>query len=406
MKKSVYLTAEEAAEALHIQKDTLYAYVSRGRLRSVEVPHQKARGYLREDVERLQQRKRLRQHPTEEVQQALHWGMPLVRSHVSHLSEGQLFYRHLPLSAVFEDFNLERLIALLWQIPEVESPLYWQALDQTLSQAQPSLPGGISWFHHAQISLAMGSAQDLSAGKTLQAIDTSACAKLLLRMWGSVHAYVFKTAAPAVKTSLSDLFDSLLPDPLQQDLAVKLIVLAAEHELNLSSFTARCVASGNGNSYQSLIAAFAALGTPRHGGQALRVQHFLRQTQEKSAHQALQEHLQSGAETPLVGHPLYPEGDPRWHHFATYLKTHWSHHPVACHGLELAALGSETWGEWPTLDWVLGMGAELLCPKHLNALDWFAIARTVGWLAHIQEQASQGDMIRPRGHWEPFEKDY
>ncbi len=178
------------------------------------------------------------------------------------------------------------------------------------------------------------------------------------------------------------------------------MILAAEHELDLSSFTARCVASGKGNLYQSLMAAFAALGTPRHGGQVLQVQHLLKHTQGKNAHQALQETLQSGT-SPIPGHPLYPEGDPRWHCFVDYLETHWSHHPGARHGLELAALASESQGEFPTLDWVLAIGAELLCPDHLNALDWFALARTVGWLAHILEQASQAEMIRPRGHQEP-----
>jgi citrate synthase len=423
MKKSVYLSAEEAANTLQIQKDTLYAYVSRGRLRSVEVPNQKARGYLREDIEQLQQRKRLRQHPTQEVQQALHWGMPLVRSNVSHLNEGQLFYRHQSLPTVAQHSTLEQLISLLWQAPEVESALYWQKLDTTLSKSPSKslpqakavtptaqllshLPADISWFHQMQISLSVWTVQDLSASLPSAMISASTCAKLLLRIWGSVHSYVFKSPTPSITHGLQDFFRSFLPDALQQDLAIKLIILAAEHELNLSSFTARCVASGNGNLYQSLMAAFAALGTPRHGGQVLQVQHLLKRTQGKSAHQALQETLQSGAKIPMPGHPLYPEGDPRWHYFVDYLKTYWPHHPAARHGLELAALASESQGEWPTLDWVLGIGAELLCPAHLNALDWFALARTVGWLAHIQEQAHQAEMIRPRGHWEPAEGDY
>ena len=51
--ESIYLTARETAERLGIKRDTLYAYVSRGLLRSVAVPGSRERGYRAEDVERL-----------------------------------------------------------------------------------------------------------------------------------------------------------------------------------------------------------------------------------------------------------------------------------------------------------------------------------------------------------------
>ena len=47
------LTAREAADRLGIKLDTLYAYVSRGRLRSVAVPGTRQRRYRVEDIEAL-----------------------------------------------------------------------------------------------------------------------------------------------------------------------------------------------------------------------------------------------------------------------------------------------------------------------------------------------------------------
>ena len=47
------LTAREAADRLGVKLDTLYAYVSRGRLRSVMVPGTRERRYREEDVEVL-----------------------------------------------------------------------------------------------------------------------------------------------------------------------------------------------------------------------------------------------------------------------------------------------------------------------------------------------------------------
>ena len=47
------LTARQTADRLGIKLDTLYAYVSRGRLRSVMVPGTRERRYRSEDVEAL-----------------------------------------------------------------------------------------------------------------------------------------------------------------------------------------------------------------------------------------------------------------------------------------------------------------------------------------------------------------
>ena len=47
------LTARQTADRLGVKLDTLYAYVSRGRLRSVMVPGTRERRYRSEDVEAL-----------------------------------------------------------------------------------------------------------------------------------------------------------------------------------------------------------------------------------------------------------------------------------------------------------------------------------------------------------------
>ena len=55
------MSADEAAESLGVSKATLYAYVSRGLIRSEEVGMQsRARRYLAEDVNKLKARKEYR----------------------------------------------------------------------------------------------------------------------------------------------------------------------------------------------------------------------------------------------------------------------------------------------------------------------------------------------------------
>ena len=70
-----YLTAKEAAALLSVKEATLYAYVSRGLIRSQAVsdtPRQHL--YLAEDVQQLAERKAQRRDPAKTARDALHWG--------------------------------------------------------------------------------------------------------------------------------------------------------------------------------------------------------------------------------------------------------------------------------------------------------------------------------------------
>ena len=67
----IYLSAAEAAAFLRVTKPTLYAYVSRGLVRSQPGSDSRARTYNRLDLERLRERKRIRNRPQAEVAAAL-----------------------------------------------------------------------------------------------------------------------------------------------------------------------------------------------------------------------------------------------------------------------------------------------------------------------------------------------
>ena len=89
-----YLTADEAADLLGVSKATLYAYVSRGLIRSEESGTQsRARRYLAEDVRKLRERKEYRRNPAQVAQDALHWGTPLLDSALTLITDDGLYYR-------------------------------------------------------------------------------------------------------------------------------------------------------------------------------------------------------------------------------------------------------------------------------------------------------------------------
>src|SRR5215470_10166188 len=99
------LTASEAAAALGIRLPTLYAYVSRGLLRSERDPRQRASRYPAEDVEALAQRAAARRDPPRVARAALDWGMPVLDSRLTLIAGGRVYYRGRPA---------RRVSALLW----------------------------------------------------------------------------------------------------------------------------------------------------------------------------------------------------------------------------------------------------------------------------------------------------
>src|SRR5687767_12630186 len=91
---STYLTASAAAKRLGVTRATLYAYVSRGSIRSRSLAGRRDRQYFAEDVERLLKRASGRRDPTRVASQALGvQGLPVLASGLSLIEAGRLYYR-------------------------------------------------------------------------------------------------------------------------------------------------------------------------------------------------------------------------------------------------------------------------------------------------------------------------
>src|SRR5260370_7626850 len=100
MGKNRYLTAQEAAAELGISLDTLYAYVSRGLIRSEASDGQKrSRWYPLEDVQRLKKHKGEYHHPDKVAAGAMQAGTPIMESAITILTNDRFSYlSHNPLT--------------------------------------------------------------------------------------------------------------------------------------------------------------------------------------------------------------------------------------------------------------------------------------------------------------------
>src|SRR5436305_738514 len=106
--QSTYLSARETAERLGVKRDTLYAYVSGGLLRSVAVPGSRERGYRADEVERLRAGRGLSRATRSEPL------VPVIDSAICLIEDGRLYYRGHDAIRLADSATLEDIAALLW----------------------------------------------------------------------------------------------------------------------------------------------------------------------------------------------------------------------------------------------------------------------------------------------------
>ena len=88
-----YLTASEATELLGVRAQTLYAYVSKGLIRSVKQMGTRQRLYLTSDVWRVQARSLARSGHGAVAGAALQWGEPVVPTAITEITPQGPRYR-------------------------------------------------------------------------------------------------------------------------------------------------------------------------------------------------------------------------------------------------------------------------------------------------------------------------
>jgi citrate synthase len=388
--RAPWVSAADAARLLGVSRSTLYAYVSRRLVRSQpSSPSTRDRMYAREDLERLRRRTEERREPDKAAARALQWGMPILESSITLTDGRRLYYRGLDAAMLARSRSLEDVAALIWT-GTLDRPRT-RSSDRRTSRAPLRLP----FVARAQTMLAAAAARDPLAFDRRPA-NVAATGMSILRLL--VRAAVDN--APHDVDTHTALARAWKAGPRGEDLLRAALVLCADHELNVSSFTARCVASAGSHPYGVVIAGLAALEGPKHGGASLRAESML--DSMRGAHPvrgAIEARLRQGERLDGFGHPLYRDGDPRARLLLDMLNERYARSAECRFVSDVADAVTRTTGEHPNVDFALAAIARVAGLPAGSPLIVFAIGRSVGWIGHAIEQYATDRLIRPRAKY-------
>jgi citrate synthase len=392
-----YLDSPDAARELGVSRATLYAYVSRGLVRSEPRPGGgRERRYRAEDIRALARRREQRGDPAQAASDALHFGAPLLDSGLALIADGRLYYRGHAIEDLVGRRSIEEVAMLLWtgqlEAPFPDAPFEPPPAWDALRRAARRLPA----LEACQIALVAVSARDAGAWDPTPASVMRVGARIL-RVLAAVVA-----DAPVSRRPISEVLRRgwALATPDARALLDALLVAWADHELNVSTFTTRCVASAAATPYAAVVAGLSALRGVRHGGASEQVEALFAEVDEpERARAVLEARLRRGDRLPGFGHPLYPTGDPRARLLGSILRAARPAAPALATADALERAAFELIRRRPNIDFASVALCRTLGLPAGAPLALICIGRSVGWIAHVLEQYADPRLIRPRARY-------
>ena len=384
-----WMTSEEATRRLGVKPETLYAYVSRGVIRSERVPGQRRSRFLTADVERHAARSRIggRAGGLEVV----------VETQLTLLEpEGRLSYRGWDVVDAVGSASFEEVASWLWTgtrdadtFEASEAPL---AAARRVLDAVDDLGPVDRWRTVLPVLRSQDALRGDRRPAAVQATGRDLLATLVacLPLLGDEPAHD-RTIAARLWPRLT------AAPPSRRRIAVldAALVLLADHEMAASTLAVRVAASTWADPYLVIEAGLSALGGPLHGGAGEGARALLRDAGPagRDAPSAVGRRLERGERIAGFGHRVYETCDPRVAPLLARLDDAGDTPPAARAVLDVVQ-GRDL--PFPNVDFALAAVAEAYEFIDGATESVFATARIVGWLAHAIEEYEHALRFRTR----------
>lgn len=183
------------------------------------------------------------------------------------------------------------------------------------------------------------------------------------------------------------------------------LITTLDHGFNVSTFASRVVASTGADMAGALVAGLGALSGPLHGGAPSRVMEMISEIGAPDrAADWVRSRLASGQRIMGFGHAVYQVRDPRGVVLRAAAESLGGDLVERAAGIEeeILAVLADWKPDRPILTnveyWasvvleLAGLPREMFTPT-------FAVSRSIGWAAHVLEQAEKGRLLRPSARY-------
>ncbi|HEX6197231.1 MAG TPA: citrate synthase [Jiangellaceae bacterium] len=396
------LSTQEVADRLGVKPETVYAYVSRGLLTSRRSGTGRGSVFDAKEVEAVARKRR----PVS--------GSPngvagiTVRTAITLIESDRYYYRGVDAVTLARRYRFEDVAGWLWtgMLTEGVDFAPAQAALTAARNAVTALPAGRGLLDVLRVAtVAAAVADPLRFDLTTETVHASARSLIgTLVAAIPVQGPADGTSPPddaAVAANLGYRLAPGQPDPAMSRCLDAALVLLIDHDLAASTFAARVAASARANPYAVVSAALGALEGPLHGAASSGAHRMLAEALDQgSAATVVAEHLREGRRIPGLGHRLYPREDPRAE-LLLEIVAGWPAAEAATRmAREIAATAAARAPLYPNIDMALAvLSVSAGMPPDAGECI-FAIARTVGWIAHALEEYDERPLrMRPSGQY-------
>ena len=374
-----WIPRSEVLERLGVKAQTLYAYVSRGRIAARPDPDDPRRSlYAAEDIDRLLDRSAKAAKPGQNGSGGgtnAARGEAVVESALTTVIDGRLCFRGQDAAVLAETASLEQA-----------ARAFWGGEEDPFADLKPRIdvnfPGGPR--ARAFAALSRRAEEDAAtSGRSPRSLRREAASVLNELVdaisGGGPRLYLHQRLARVWKLAEKDA-----------QTVRKALVLAMDSELNPPTLAARMAASTGAALSACALAGLSALSGPQYAGQIAQVYAYVAESRRGSdARSAARQRLALGLEIPGFGHPLFPNGDPR-------ARALISGAGLPEDLLDIIRVGEGLTGQAPNFDMALALVSRHLDLPRDGGLAIYIIGRTAGWLGHALEEVSLGTPIRAR----------
>lgn len=404
-----WITTTEAAQRLGVKRATLYAYVSRGQLRSRRRPGQQESLFDRAQIDELARSGR----PSGGSAPLLRFRT--ISTAVSSQLDGDLLYRGRPVGEVAGELSFREAVALVLGVPDSAGlgvsgggssgggrPNGLGRSGRAAGQQGRTLEMLRGLVPQLPPERRLPVAAQLLAGADPLAVDLHPD-RVRLAAVTAVHTCLEAAALEAAPSGelvadvpallLAGLRGGRPPGPDVELLRVLLTALL-DHGLTASTVAARVAASTRAGIHDCLAAGYAAMAGPLHGSAPVAARALL--DDPGTAVDVVAASLRRDGHVPGFGHFLYEHGDPR---ADVVLDALWERRGTARlrrRVSEVARVVQDHSGLLPNIDLAsAAVLAALRLPASAGEVV-FQVARSYGMTAHVIEEYAE-EPLRWRG---------